>query len=141
MTQAQAIAIANEAPGLPQPKSVEEVGVRRALLEDLALKTIYVMAPPSPTELAENMRLSYRVVDEIFRRLRSEQLVEVTGMKGNTPLMALTSRGRGRALELLALNHYIGPAPVSLDHYVELVRRQSVRELNIHKDQIRRAFS
>ncbi len=141
MTQAQAIAINRTAPGLPQPKTVEEVGVRRALLEDLALKTIYVMAPPSPAELAENMRLAYRVVDEIFRRLRSEQLLEVTGMKGNTPLMALTSRGRERALELLALNHYIGPAPVSLDHYVQLVRQQSVRELDIHAGDIKRAFS
>lgn len=141
MTQAQAIAVEREAPGLPEAKTVEQVGVRRALLEDLALKTIYVMAPPSPAELADSMRLAYRVVDELFRRLRSEQLVEVTGMKGNTPLMALTSRGRARALELLALNHYIGPAPVSLDHYVELVRRQSVRELDIHAADIRRAFS
>lgn len=141
MTQAQAIAVEREAPGLPAPKTVDEVGVRRALLEDLALKTIYVMAPPSPVELAENMRLAYRVVDELFRRLRAEQLIEVTGMRGNSPLIALTSRGRERALELLALNHYIGPSPVSLDHYVDVVRQQSVRELNIHAADIRRAFS
>ncbi len=140
MTQAQAVVSQVHLPGLPQPTTVEQVGVRRSLLEDLALKTIYVTAPPSPMELAESMRLSFRVVDDLFRRLRAEQLIEVTGMKGNTPLMALTTRGRTRALELLALNHYVGPAPVSLDHYVELVRQQSVRDLNIHRDQIRHAF-
>ena len=123
------------------PESIQEVGVRKALLEELALKTIYVTAPPSLLELAETMRLSYRVVDELFRRLRSEQLTEVTGMSGNTPEIAITSRGRSRALELLALNQYIGAAPVSLDSYIQQVRKQTVRDMDIHPSDISRAFA
>ncbi len=125
----------------PAPETVPEVGVRKPLLEDLALKTLYVNAPPSLQELAETMRLSYRVVDELFRRLRSEQLTEVTGMSGNTRQVALTSQGKSRALELLALNSYVGAAPVSLDSYVQQVRQQSVRDLQVHPPEINRAFA
>jgi len=126
---------------LPEPKTIEQMGVRKSLLEDLALKTIYVTATPSLVELAASMRLSYRLVDELFARLRSEQLAEVTGMHGNGRLIALTSRGRSRALELLALNQYVGAAPVALEDYIQGVRRQSVRDLNVHSEDIRRAFS
>src|SRR5690349_783431 len=87
---------------LPTPETVSEVGVNKSLLEDLALKTIYVTAPGSLVELSTTMRLHYRVVDEIFRRLRGEQMVEVTGMTGNTRQIALTNAGRNRALDLLA---------------------------------------
>jgi len=124
-----------------EPESVAEVGVRKALLEDLALKTLYVAAPPSLVELASTMCLSYRVVDELFRRLRAEQLVEVTGMNGNAPQVALTSHGRSRALELLSINHYVGPTPVSLDSYIQQVQQQSVRDLEIHPSDISRAFA
>ncbi len=141
MAQAAVIGTQFEPISLPEPKTVEQTGTRKALLEDLALKTIYVSAPPLLPDLATSMRLSYRVTDELFRRLRAEQLVEVTGMQGNAPEIALTSRGRTRALELLALNHYIGAAPVSLDDYVQVVRQQSVRDLNVHAEDIRRAFS
>jgi len=123
------------------PESVMEVGMGRSLLEDLALKTIYVTAPASLVELATAMRLKFKVVDELFRHLRAEQLTEVIGMSGNTRQIALTSRGRSRALELLAVNQYVGAAPVSLQSYVQLVRRQSVRDLEVHPTDVRRAFA
>lgn len=126
---------------LQEPESVADVGVRKAVLEELMLKTLYVTGPPTMSELASAMRLGYRVVDELFRRLRSEQLTEVTGMSGHTPQIAMTSRGRTRALECLAANQYVGPAPVSLDSYVRQVRLQSVRDVEVHPEDIRRAFS
>jgi predicted ATPase with chaperone activity len=141
MTQTQAVAPQTQVPFLPAPANVDHVGVRRALLEDLALKTIYVTAPPSLVELAATMHLRYGVVDELFMRLRAEQLCEVTGMRGNAREIALTSRGRSRALELLALSHYVGAAPVALENYVQVVRQQSVRDLNVHAEDVRRAFS
>ena len=123
------------------PESVAEVGVRRPMLEELALKTVHVMAPPTLVELASMMCLSYHVVDDLFRRLRSEQLTEVTGMTKNAPQIGLTSQGRSRALELLNLNHYVGAAPVSLADYVKQTRRQSVRNLGVLPEDIHRAFS
>jgi predicted ATPase with chaperone activity len=62
-------------------------------------------------------------------------------MRGNVPMMAITTQGRGRALELLSQNHYVGPAPVSLESYVKQVREQSVRGVATHHADVARAFS
>jgi len=44
-------------------RSIEETGVRKNLLEDLALKTVYVVGEISLVELARSMGLSYRVAE------------------------------------------------------------------------------
>ena len=140
MTESYAVETAPHAGPLQIPEAVEDVGVHRPLLEDLALKTIYVTAPPSLPELSSIMRLNYKVVDDLFRRLRAEQLVEVTGVSGNTRQIAVTSRGRSRALELMALNQYVGAAPVSLQSYVQQVRQQTVRDLEVGPEDVGQAF-
>ncbi|MGA8111494.1 MAG: hypothetical protein WBD46_13030 [Acidobacteriaceae bacterium] len=124
-----------------RPRSVGELGVRRAFLEELALKTLYASGAGSIRELARQMRLSLDVADEIFGRLKTETLCQVTGMAGTVPTIALTSLGRTRALEALSQCQYTGAAPVSLERYVEQVRKQSVRNLVVRRPDVERAFS
>jgi len=123
------------------PQSVADAGLRKSFLADLTLKTVYISAPHNLRELAALLHLPYRVADEVFRQLRSEQLLELTGMVDNTPCLGLTMRGRERALQLLELCQYTGPAPVSLEDYVEQVRRQSGRQADIHCADMQRAFA
>lgn len=123
-----------------RPRSTKELGVRPAIIDDLALKTLYTAGPFSVFELSKRMRISYDVANEVFNRMRGGLLCQVTGMKGNIPEIAITSQGRARALELLAVSQYTGPAPVTLDAYVEQVRKQSVRHAVVHKEDIERAF-
>ncbi|MGA2371957.1 MAG: AAA family ATPase [Candidatus Korobacteraceae bacterium] len=123
------------------PDSVAEVGVRQAVLEDLALKTLFISGPLSLRELVAHTRLPFTVVNELLRRMRSEQFCEVTGMTGNIPQIAITAPGRSRALELLSLNQYVGPAPVSLDNYKQQVHEQSVRHVDVHPPAVERAFA
>ena len=122
------------------PQSVAETGVRRKFLEDLALKTVYLLGEVTLLELAEHMRLSLRVAEELFARLRKEQLCQVTGMSGSLHRFVTTSEGKTRAAELMALNQYVGPTPVSLDDYIARVRAQSVRNFDVSPDQLARAF-
>lgn len=125
----------------PSPESVAEVGVRQGILEDLTLKILYLNGSLSLRELSFAMRLGFGVVNELLRRLRTEQLCEVTGMTGNIPTIAITTNGRARALELLSQNQYAGPAPVSLESYVRRVKQQSVRDTEIHPPDVQRAFA
>jgi predicted ATPase with chaperone activity len=118
-----------------------EVGVRQTILEDLALKTLYVSGPFSVLELSKLMRLSYEVATELFNRLRAELLCQVTGMTHNIPDISITVQGRVRATELLSHNHYTGAAPVSLDSYVQQVRKQSVKNVVVHPEDVTRAFA
>jgi len=126
---------------LPAPESVPEVGVAKAILEGLVLKILFVAGSLSLGELAARAHLRYSVVDELFRRLRAEKFCEVIGMTGILPQIAITSGGRSRALELLSVNQYAGPAPVSLQSYIQQVRQQSVRDVEVHPPEIRRAFT
>ena len=122
------------------PQTISELGIRRSLIEDLALKILYVQGELQLVELAEQMGLSYAIVKEVFERLRRGELVEVKGMTAGVHRIATTSQGKARALELLSLCQYAGPAPVSLDGYVSRVRAQSVRNLPIHEADLDRAF-
>ncbi len=120
--------------------SIEEIGVRRNLLEDLALKTLYLVGEMSLHELSRHMRLRPSMGEELFQRLRKEQLCQVTGMAGRAQCITTTSAGKSRASELLAQNQYTGPAPVSLDDYVSRTRDQSVRGIQIAPRDMNRAF-
>ena len=122
------------------PRTADDTGIRRKVLEDLALKTAYVMGELSLHDLAGHMRISLRIVDDLFQHLRKEQLCQVTGMAGAVHRVVLTSEGKGRAVDALSLNQYVGPLPVALVDYVSQVRAQTVRRMNITPPAIQHAF-
>ncbi len=124
-----------------RPESVAELGIRQAVLDDIVLKTLCLTGPLSIFALADHVHLGYEATNELFSRLRAESLCMVNGMVGNFPRVALTSLGRSRALELLSQNQYTGAAPVSLERYVEQVRRQSVQNVEVHAAEVERAFA
>ena len=124
-----------------KPRSVQETGVRESLLEEIALKALYLSGPFSVLELSEKTRLSFEVADQLFSRLRGKMLCEVTGMNRNVPNISITSQGRARALELLSQSQYVGAAPIALDAYVEQVRKQSVKNVEVHEEHVARAFA
>ncbi len=126
---------------LQKPQNVSDVGVHKGVLEDLALKVLYLFGPLSLLELSRHIRLSLSVGEELFDRLRSVQLCEVMGMSQNIPDIAVTSQGRSRALELLSHCQYAGAAPVSLESYVKQIREQSARRMEVHAPEIERAFA
>lgn len=127
--------------GVPIPHTVADTNIRRSLLEDLALKTLFISGELSLRDLAEHMQLSLAVIEELFFAMRREQLCEVKGMVGGIHRIATTQGGKRRALDLLELNQYVGPAPVSLEDYVKIVREQTVQGADIHPESIRQAFT
>ncbi len=124
-----------------EPRTLSELGVPESTLEDIALKILYTSGPFSVLDLAGRACISYDVAHELFSRLRGKLLCEVTGMSGNVPFLAITTQGRTRAVELLTHSQYAGPAPVSLASYVELVRKQSVRHVEVHPPEVEHAFA
>lgn len=124
-----------------KPVSVAEVGLRQTVLEELALKALYLSGPFSVLELSKLTRLSFEVASELLKRLRTEQLCQVTGLSGQIPNLAITSQGRVRAQELLSQNQYTGPAPVPLASYVNQVKLQSVSNVQVRPPDVKRAFA
>jgi predicted ATPase with chaperone activity len=114
---------------LSKPLSVDELGVSRGVLVDLALKILYSEGEMDGTDIANSMRTPLPIAVDLMDVLRKEKLCRVLGSdSGVVPVYryAITEAGIARAREALARNEYVGPAPVSLDAYVGIVKRQSV---------------
>lgn len=126
---------------IPAPRTIEDTGIRRKVLEDLALKILHLSGELSLRDLAERMLVPLRIVDDVFGRLRKEALCHVTGMSAGVHRIITTSEGKARASELLAITQYAGAVPVSLEQYVARVRAQTVRQLRVEPDAVKRAFA
>lgn len=124
-----------------KPRSIAEFDVRESVLEDLALKTLYVTGTVSLLGLASKLHISFEVMTGLFEKLRAQVFCQVTGMSGTVPMLAITSQGRMRAMELLAQSSYTGVAPVSLEAYVQQTRKQSVKKVEVHANDVERAFA
>jgi len=139
-------AMANGKPGpasqvIELPHSIKDLGIRKSLVQNIALKILYLQGELILVHLAEQMRVSLAVVTEIFELLRKEQLLEVKGMVGGVQRVTTTTLGNSRAHELLNLSHYAGPVPVSLDDYTRQVRAQSIRNMSFHAADVEREFA
>ena len=122
-------------------RSLEELGVRESVLEEIALKILYLHGPFSILDLSDLGRISYDAAEQLFNRLRAKLLCEVTGMTGTIQEIAISSTGRTRALELLTQNQYSGAMPVSLASYVFQVHKQKVRNIEVRPADVERAFA
>ena len=129
-----------ELASIPQPRTIEETGVKRGLLEDLALKSFYLQGELTLRELAAYMHVSLGIVREIFEFLRKEQFVEVKGMAGGDFRVTTTTLGKERAVALLLQNQYTGAVPVAFRDYAARVRSQSVRDFAVQPEEMAQAF-
>ena len=120
--------------------AAEGLGIRRSVVENLAMKTLFYLGDASVQELAEQLRVAPYIVEGIFQRLRKDQLMQAIGLAAGGHRVNLTSQGRARALELLSTDQYVGPAPVSFASYVERVKSQSVRDIVITEADAVEAF-
>jgi predicted ATPase with chaperone activity len=96
---------------------------------DLVLKILYSEGEMDGPDIADRMRVPLPVAVDLLDMLRKEKLCTVLGSdRGVVPIYryGITEAGIDRAREALARNEYVGPVPVSLKSYVEIVKRQSV---------------
>ncbi len=142
-----------DAPGIPaktitlprEPNSIEETGLSIGFLSDLVLKHIYFAGMVSGQDLAEEVKLPFfNVVDTVLAFLREEEYVEITGAENGyserTYQYVITAKGRAKAREVLDRVQYVGPAPVTLQAYLNAVEAQALGEMVIDEATIRSAF-
>lgn len=126
------------------PATIERTGMPLGFITDLAAKHILFMGEFDQRELAERLCLPINLIDKLMEQLRRVKLVQVLGAGGyssETYRYLITDAGKDRAHELLDICRYVGPAPVSLDDYVTMVDSQTIRMVEIDRQQIAEAFS
>lgn len=139
----QATKGAEQPVALPRaPQTVEDTGLSNGFLVELLAKTMFQLGLTRLTEFGSQLCLPAVVVEAVCQFMRRESLIEVT-RRGQTEAdvqFDLTQLGRARAGEWLTRNSYVGPAPVTLAAYTELVRVQSVTRRAITTSDVHAAF-
>ncbi len=126
----------------PSPKRLDDVGLSPVMMRDIVLKTMFRKNTNKITHLAKAICLPVPITQEIIDMARGQNLMEAMGTLGAAGEVSsempyqLTDSGKARALDALAQSEYFGPMPVPLADYGEQVKRQSIRNIQITRDQL-----
>ncbi|NVK13744.1 MAG: ATPase [Rhodobacteraceae bacterium] len=128
----------------PAPKGLEQMQLPVVMMRDILLKTIFRKNVENVTEIAEAICLPSSVTQELVDMAREQRLLEATGTlnanSGNEMGYQLTDAGKARALDALSQSEYFGAMPVPLAVYREQVKRQSIRNIQVTRDQLTNAM-
>ncbi len=124
----------------PAPKRMEEMQLPTVMMRDILLKTMFRKNLDLVSELSRAICLPIPVTQELVDLGRDQKLIEATGTlsatSGNEMGYQLTDNGKARAMDALAQSEYFGAMPVPLAVYREQVQRQSIRNIQITREQL-----
>jgi hypothetical protein len=106
------------------PRGVEDLGVPEVLVHDIVLRQSVAMGRTSTLQLSSRLALGPGVMTKVVEDLRDLGFLEVQGMDGRDYRLVPTAAGRQQAADRMQLSRYVGPVPVSLASYTEVIRKQ-----------------
>ncbi len=129
----------------PMPQKIEDTGLDSGFLVDLLIKSIYRMGLERPSDIGRAMKLPIGIVTQLIEIAQQMRMMETLGQLGASLTAemryALTGKGREWALEALAQNEWVGPAPVTLEQLSEQLVKQSIRHETLTRPVLDRVFS
>jgi predicted ATPase with chaperone activity len=132
--------VPNDAARPPIPDRLDDLGLPRAMVGDLILRYLWLHGTATLEDLHDSLKLSFPVLETIFHQFRQQQLLDVKGMVGNDYSFSLATSGRALATARNEVCQYVGPAPVSIQQYHEVVIAQAAH-IKLTRESLRRAFS
>jgi len=124
------------------PTSRKETGLSEELLIQLLLKTLIVTGELTEATGGELLKLPYSVMKELFTLLQKDKLCEVRGHGEPLGVLyryTLTDEGRRRGQACMEISRYVGPAPVPLSQYANMINRQPIGQLKINRAIVEKA--
>ena len=129
----------------PEPKTLEESGLKIGLLSDIALKFLYYAGSATGMQVAQEIRLPWTgVMEHVIDHLAQEKLVDLRGGKGfgrASVDFVLTEKGREYAKDALTRTTYVGPAPVPIEQYNALITQQTRENPVVSREDLQMALS
>jgi hypothetical protein len=124
----------------PSPRTLADTGLSIVMMRDILLKSMFRTNQDQVSALSRVVCLPVPLVQELVDLARTQKLLTATGTMhataGNEMGYELTDAGKARALDALSQSEYYGAMPVPLDHYTVQIRRQSVRDIRLNKEQL-----
>ena len=128
----------------PPPKRIEDMKLPVVMMRDILLKTMFRKNVDMVGDISKAICLPRAVTQELVDMAREQRLLEATGTlnanSGDEMGYQLTDAGKGRAQDALAQSEYFGAMPVPLDVYAEQIKRQSIRNIQVTRDQLTKAM-
>ena len=128
----------------PPPNRIEEMRLPVVMMRDILLKTMFRKNLDLVSEISLAICLPRDVTQELIDMARQQRLLEATGTlnanSGGEMGYQLTDVGKSRTLDALSQSEYFGAMPVPLAIYGEQVKRQSIRNIQITRDQLTNAM-
>jgi len=128
----------------PPPKTLDDMQLPLVMMRDIALKTMFRKNINEVSELARAICLPRQVTQELIDMAREQKLVEATGTlnasAGGEMGYQLTDGGKSRTLDALSQSEYFGAMPVPLAVYREQIKRQSIRNIQVTREQLTSAM-
>ena len=128
----------------PAPRTMAETGLSMVMMRDILLKTMFRMNLDMVTDLSRVCALPVNTMQELVDLARGQRLLEATGTLHATSASEmgyqLTDAGKSRALDALSQSEYYGAMPIPLASYAEQMKRQSVRNLKMTREELMRGM-
>ena len=117
----------------PVARTREDAGLPEHLMIELILRLLATHGVLRAVAIAARLGLSLQALEPTLQFLRAERLLEVPrrGSFDADVSYQLTESGRLRAADAFERCRYIGPAPVSLDDYLEQSALQGIRDIRV----------
>jgi len=118
------------------PATIADTGLPEEMLVQLLVRTLFTQGELTERTAGEIMKLPYGVMKELFTLIQREKYCEVKGHGESLGVLlryVLTEAGRERAKAFTELCRYVGPAPVTLQQYIDMVKSQPVSSLTIDR--------
>ncbi|KLU23517.1 ATPase [Caballeronia mineralivorans PML1(12)] len=128
---------------LRAPRCLADTGLPPMFIVQLLLKSMLLNGKSSLGDLIGRHCLTAPVLDETIGFLVHEHLIEIA-YRGATDLevhLRLTDAGRTLAAAEAVRCAYCGPAPVSIESYLDVVRAYSVRRIRVTQHDVHAAFA
>lgn len=124
----------------PSPRSLADTGLSTVMMRDILLKSMFRTNQSLVSALSKIICLSVPLTQELVDLARTQKLLTAMGTmsatSGNEMGYELTDAGKARALDALSQSEYYGAMPVPLEQYTVQIKRQSVRDIKLNRDQL-----
>ncbi|MEX0969012.1 MAG: ATPase [Paracoccaceae bacterium] len=132
--------------GAPEaPRTTAQLGISPTLQREILVKTMFRRSLDSVTEIAAALSVTVPIAQDLIDRAREQKLIETLGAsrldETKELRFQLTDAGRRLAQDALAQSEYYGAMPVPLLDYEKQVRRQSIRNAAVSREDLVSSFA
>jgi hypothetical protein len=128
-----------------EPHDLAHTGIDESELLALLLKIIYTRRLRSVREYVENIKLPHHVVVELVEKAVDRKFLYNLGSRGSDNAKDMsyefTEEGRRWTIDSLDQLRYVGPAPVTLQEFVDQVNLQKLSNEQVSYERLAKVFS